>query len=112
MDNLIKCWQCSGTIEAGDAYCRYCGKGQGQSVPFRYTHAGIIIFSLLIGPLTLPFIWKSPKIGREVRIAYILMNLLITFFMLSLVFGIYNSINRQVQETMKIIKQSGIGIDK
>ena len=112
MDNLIKCWHCSGSIEAKDAYCRYCGKGQGQSVPFRYTHAGMIVFSLLVGPLTLPFIWKSPKIGKKGKIGYIMMNLLITLFMLSLVFGIYSSINRQVQETIKIIKQSGIGSDK
>jgi len=109
MDHLIHCWNCSGTIEAGDAYCRYCGKGQGQSVPFRYTHAGIIVFSLLIGPLTLPFIWKSPKLSKKVRIGYLMMNLLITFFMLSMVFGIYGSVNRQVQETMKIINTTGLG---
>jgi hypothetical protein len=109
MDNLIRCWHCSGTIGAGDAYCRYCGKGQGQSVPFRYTHAGMIVMSLLIGPLALPFIWKSPEIGRNFRIAYIIINLLITFFMLSLVFGIYSSVNRQVQDTMKIIQQTGLG---
>lgn len=112
MDNLIQCWHCSGSIEAGDAYCRFCGKGQGQSVPFRYTHAGMIVFSLLIGPLTLPFIWKSPKIGTRGRIGYLMMNLLITLLMLSMVFGIYNSVNRQFQETMKIIKQSGIGSEK
>jgi len=112
MDNLIKCWHCSGTIEAGDAYCRYCGKGQGQSVPFRYTRAGMIVFSLLIGPLTLPFIWKSPTIGRKVRIAYIMMNLLITFFMLSLVFGIYRSVNHQIQDTMKMINTTGFGSNK
>jgi len=55
MDKLIQCWQCGCTIEAKDAYCRFCGKGQGQSVPFRYSHAGIIMFSLLIGPLMYAF---------------------------------------------------------
>jgi hypothetical protein len=41
-----------------------------------------------------------------------LANLLITFFMLSMVFGIYNSVNHQVQDTMKIINQSGMGSEK
>ena len=112
MDTLKQCWNCRGTIDANDAYCRHCGKGQGQSVPFRYTHAGMIVLSLLIGPLTLPYIWKSPIVGRNGRIAYLLANLLITFFMLSMVFGIYNSVNHQVQDTMKIINQSGMGSEK
>jgi hypothetical protein len=109
MDNKTPCWHCGCTIEAGDAYCHYCGRGQGLSVPFRYTHAGIIVFSLLIGPLTLPFIWKSPKLGKKARMVYLIMNLLITFFMLSMVVGIYGSVNRQVQETMKIINTTGLG---
>jgi hypothetical protein len=111
MDTSITCWHCNGSIEANDAYCRFCGKGQGRSVPFWYTHCGIIVLTLLLGPLAMPFIWKSPKIGKKSRVGYILLNLLITFFMLSLVFSTYSTINRQVQETMKIIQQTGIGID-
>ena len=112
MDNSVACWHCSATIEAKDAYCRYCGKGQGQAVPFRYTHCGIIVFTLLLGPLAIPFIVKSPKIGTKFRVGYLVLNLLITFFMLKMVFGAYGSINRQVNETMKILNQTGIGINE
>jgi hypothetical protein len=65
------------------------------------------MFSLLIGPLALPFIWKSPRIGKNWRVAYTLINLLITGIMISAVFGIYNDINRQMQETLKLLE--GVG---
>ena len=112
MNNLIICWHCKNSIETKDAYCRYCGKGQGQHVPFRYTHVGIILLSLLLGPLTLPFIWKSPKISKTSRVGYVLLNLLITSFMLILLFDMFRSINHQVKETMKIIEQTDVEIDK
>jgi hypothetical protein len=109
MDATIKCRYCQRSIEAQDLYCRYCGKGQNTSIPFRYTHAGIIVFTLLFGPVALPFIWKSPKIGQKGRIVYLLINLLVTVCMISFLIGIYGSINRQMQETMKILEQTGIG---
>ena len=112
MDGSGKCRHCNSSIDAKDAFCRCCGKGQGASVPFRYTHAGIIVLTLLFGPVALPFIWKSPKIGQKSRVAYLLMNLLITAFMVIFLTGIYGNIDRQVRETMKIIEQTGIGIGK
>jgi hypothetical protein len=110
MENPINCWHCSGAIEAKDAYCRYCGKGQGSSVPFRYTHCGIIVLTLLIGPLAIPFILKSPKIGTKSRVGYLLLNLVITVFMIKVLFDTFSTVNRQIHETIKIINQTGIGI--
>ncbi len=104
MDKIIKCWNCKSTIESKDSYCRYCGKGQGQTVPFQYTHIGIIILTLLLGPITLPFIWKSPIIDKKSRIVYIIINLIITLIMLSLFFDMYSNVNQQVKEIMKIIE--------
>lgn len=112
MDTSNKCWQCSHSIDAGDAYCRFCGRGQGPRIPFRYTHGGMIILSLLIGPLALPFILKSPKIGRKTRTVYVVLNLLLTLFMLILLIGTVNTVNRHIGETMKIIEQTGLGVDK
>lgn len=112
MDAANTCWYCKRGIDAGDAYCRFCGRGQGPKIPFRYTHGGMIILSLLIGPLALPFILKSPKIGREARAVYLVLNLLVTLLMLVLMFDTISSVNRQIGETVKIMRQMGIGIDK
>jgi hypothetical protein len=109
MDNSVTCWHCSKPIEANDAYCRYCGKGQGRYLPFRFTHYGIIVLTFLVGPFAIPFILKSPAIGAKSRIGYLALNLLITFFFVRLTVGTYSAINRQVNETMKIINQTGFG---
>ena len=110
METTIKCRYCNGTIETEDAYCRYCGKRLGGAMPFRYTHAGIIVFSLLFGPVALPFILKSPGLGKRGRAAYLFLNITITVVMIVSIAGIYGSINRQVRETMKIIEQTGVGV--
>jgi hypothetical protein len=112
VDQSNKCWHCCRSVDAGDAYCRHCGKGQGPNIPFRYTHGGIIVLSLLIGPLTLPFILKSPKIGRKGRVVYAALNLALTLFMLGLVMGTVTTVNRQVGETVRIMRETGIGIGR
>ena len=109
MEATIKCPYCSAPFDAGDNYCPRCGKAREAPVPFRYTHSGIILFTLLFGPVALPFIWKSPAIGQKSRVAVVLVNLLITAFMVSFLIGVYGNVSRQVRETMKIIEQTGIG---
>jgi hypothetical protein len=104
MDNdQANCWNCNSTIDAEDTYCRFCGKGQGSAIPFRYTQAGIIILMLLIGPLALPFIMRSPKLDKTARIVYVAINLLITYFMINAMIDIYGGVLREVRETAKTI---------
>jgi hypothetical protein len=107
MAEPIRCWHCGKNIETVDAYCRHCGKGQGNAVPFRYSHGGIILLTLLLGPVALPFILKSPRIGARIRTVYVALNVTITLLMIGSIFSIYNYINTQVRETMKIIEQTG-----
>jgi hypothetical protein len=106
LNSPIQCRHCGKSIDAKDAFCRFCGKGQKQTIPFRYTHAGIIIFTLILGPIALPFIWKAPKMDTKIKAIYIAVNLVLTIIMLSSIFGIYNSINKQMQETLKMIEQT------
>lgn len=105
MQNLIQCWICGGTIDSQDRYCRHCGKGQSKFVPFRYTHAGIILFSLIIGPLVLPFVWNSPVITKTAKIVYTVLNILLLVLFVFAVIGIYTTINKQMLEQLKIYDQ-------
>lgn len=105
----MTCRHCGKPIAPSDNFCRYCGKSPSTAVLFRYTHAGIILLTILLGPVALPFIIKSPVISRNVRIAYIAVNAAFSLFMIVSIFGIYQHTAEQVQETLKILDQTGTG---
>ncbi len=59
------CWNCKKEIEQKDAYCRYCGKGQGDNIPWYYTWLGIWILFFFIGPVNLWLLYRSPVITKK-----------------------------------------------
>jgi hypothetical protein len=65
-----------------------------------------------VGPLALPFIWKSPTLGKWSRAGFISANLILTYLMAVSLWGIYNTINRSMQDAIKIIEQTGVHVDK
>ena len=63
-----RCPRCGHTIDTWDNFCRYCGRRTKAKVPWYYEPAWIVILALLVlGPLTLPLVWKSPKLSRPVK---------------------------------------------
>ena len=108
MPDPTTCRFCNKPVDPNDVYCKYCGNARDTAVPFTHTHAGMIILTLLLGPLALPFILKSQVISGKIRTAYIVFNLALTIVAIGSIFGIFNQINKQVQETMKVLRQSGI----
>ena len=108
MQQLIQCWFCRATIETQDRYCRFCGKGQQSKIPFRYTHWGIILSTLLVGPLALWFVFKSPLLSQKVRMIYLTLNILLTLFFIYSTVQITLAIYNQMMEQMKTIEQFGI----
>lgn len=90
--NHKPCWDCGTVIDKRDNYCRNCGKGQGHNVPWRYTHQGIIIITLLgLGPFTLFYLWRSPVITRNAKLAYTAAISLLTFYVLYLLHSVWVS---------------------
>lgn len=79
----VPCWDCGAEIDAGDAYCRRCGKGQGDFVPWQYKHWGVIALTLAgLGPLTLYYLWRSPVISRNAKMFYAPAILAVTWVMI------------------------------
>lgn len=75
------CWACGAEIGSQDRYCRHCGKGQGEQIPWYYRHWGIILMTLFgLGPFSLVLVWRSPLLSREARAAYTAAILLVTWF--------------------------------
>lgn len=64
-----RCIKCGSALEAGDAFCRRCGHRQVQSEAFYYHPGWILVLAFLVlGPLALPLVWKSKRMGRSVKI--------------------------------------------
>ncbi len=86
------CWSCGAVISGGDNYCRKCGKGQDANVPWQYKHWGVIAITLLgLGPFSLIYVWRSPVISRNAKIAYTGFILLFTWFIVSSFYSLWNS---------------------
>jgi hypothetical protein len=59
------CWSCSGRIDSQDKFCRHCGNGQGENLPWYYKTWGLIFLALFgLGPFVLPMVWRSPALDR------------------------------------------------
>ncbi|MBI3506839.1 MAG: hypothetical protein HY059_18530 [Proteobacteria bacterium] len=75
----VACWSCGRMIDAADAYCRFCGNGQGGRVPWYYRHFGIILSTLFgLGPFSLYLVWKSPLFSRRTKMIYVVLILGVT----------------------------------
>ncbi len=84
------CWACGSEIGAQDRYCRHCGKGQGEHIPWYYRHWGIILMTLFgLGPFGLILVWRSPLLSREARAAYTAAIVLITWFVINRLISVW-----------------------
>jgi hypothetical protein len=86
------CWDCGKAIGAGDAYCRFCGRGQGERVPWQYKHWGVIVITLVgLGPFSLFYLWRSPVISRNTKLVYSALILVGTFYLAEECYKLWNS---------------------
>jgi len=85
------CWDCGKTIGTGDAYCKFCGRGQGVRVPWQYKQWGVIVITLLgLGPFSLFYLWRSPVISRNAKLVYSVLILLGTFYIAEQCYRLWN----------------------
>lgn len=61
------CWKCKTDIGDFDNYCKYCGAGQGDHIPFYYKTWGVWLLYLFIGPFAVYFVLRSPVIGKKAK---------------------------------------------
>ena len=55
-------------MSANDAFCRHCGNKKGQGVAWYHQTWGIsILLFLVLGPLAIPLLWRSPVIPRQTK---------------------------------------------
>ena len=61
-------------------------------MPWQYKHWGIVAITLLgLGPFSLIYVWRSPVLSRYARLAYTGAILLITWFVINTLYGLWGA---------------------
>lgn len=81
-ERSTRCWKCHKPIDDMDHYCRYCGVGQGNYIPWKYKPWGIALIAVAAGPLALPALWRTPQLTRQTKIFSTLIILAIFIYMI------------------------------
>jgi hypothetical protein len=65
-----RCAGCWKLIDAGDSFCKFCGRRQVRKDAWFYHPVWILVLALFVlGPFALPLVWLSPKSSPAVKIA-------------------------------------------
>ncbi len=82
--NPTTCPSCRLLVEETDRFCRHCGRSLKPGLSFVYSHSGIILLALVLGPFALPFVWMSKRINMAAKIIYsVLLGLICVYFVIA-----------------------------
>lgn len=95
-----RCWSCKAAIDAEDNFCRVCGKGRGKRISWYYSHWGAIALTLLLGPFSLYFIWKSPIISHTAKWVYTAIISIITWYVAFAIYHMWVFIQQLMGQTL------------
>ena len=91
------CKRCHAEIRDTDNYCHACGKSLKPGQGFLFTHAGIILMGLVLGPFALPFVWMSKVISPAAKIIYTVVLLIVGFYLIYSLVHIFTLTQQSMQ---------------
>ena len=91
------CPRCHAQIRETDNYCHACGKSLKPGRGFLFTHAGIIVMALVLGPFALPFVWMSKAISFSAKLLYTAVLLLLGVYLVYALMQAVSLINSSFQ---------------
>lgn len=91
------CSRCRAEIREADNYCHNCGKSLKPGRGFLFTHAGIILMALILGPLAIPFVWMSKVISPLAKLIYTLVLILIGFYLVYSLVQVFSMTQQSMQ---------------
>ena len=86
---MPNCPRCKEKVDLMDCYCRYCGRALQPRMGFWYSHSGILLQALCIGPFALICVWLSRRISPLAKWLWTLSIVLCSAY---IVYGIYQAI--------------------
>lgn len=96
----LLCRRCQAEIRETDNYCHNCGKSLKPGRGFLFTHGGIILMALVLGPLALPFVWMSKVISPTAKIIYTAVLLIAGFYIFYSLWQAFTYMNNSLQMMM------------
>lgn len=75
------CPKCRQEIDELDNFCRRCGKPLKPGTGFWYSHSGIILLMLVLGPFALITVFLSKIISPTAKAVYCVVILLFTIYL-------------------------------
>ena len=96
----IFCKRCHAEVRESDNYCHACGKSLKPGHGFLFTHAGIILMGLVLGPFALPFVWMSKVLSPVAKTIYTVVLLLIGFYLVYSLMHIFTLMQQSMQLLM------------
>ena len=93
----VFCSRCQAQVRNTDHYCHNCGKSLKPGHGFVFTHAGIIIMALVLGPFALPFVWFSKVISPLAKIIYTVVLLAVGFYLVYSLVHIFGMAQQSMQ---------------
>ena len=103
----LLCPRCQVEVRDTDNYCHACGKSLKPGRGFLFTHGGIILMALVLGPLALPFVWMSKVISPTAKVIYTVVLLVIGFYLVFSLWKAFNYMNNSLQMMMGDLNNLG-----
>lgn len=103
----LLCPRCHAEIRDTDNYCHACGKSLKPGRGFLFTHGGIILMALVLGPFALPFAWMSKVISPTAKIIYTVVLVALGFYLVFSIYQAFSYMNNSLQMIMGDLNNLG-----
>lgn len=99
----VTCKSCHLLVDETDNYCRHCGGSLKPGHGFWYSHSGIILLMLVLGPFVLPLVWLSKRISLTAKIIYSALLVLLGYYFVVACYRIF----QLTQEAAQLVISGG-----
>ncbi|MCQ2410081.1 MAG: zinc ribbon domain-containing protein [Elusimicrobiaceae bacterium] len=86
------CPHCHRAVDPTDNFCRGCGRSLKPGHNFWYSHSGIILLTLVLGPFALPMVWLSKRISLAAKWIYSVVLVVLGFYFVLACYHIYQAV--------------------
>ena len=78
---MLFCPKCSQEIDERDNFCRRCGRALKPGTGFWFSHSGIILLMLILGPFALIPVYLSKMLSTTAKAVYCVVITLFTIYL-------------------------------